>query len=103
VTVCRQCGARNPDDFDYCGSCGSPLRDSTESEPTIIDVSDDEAEVVIHSGGRTRSFQETYVGPARIYVTGGGSRSCLIIVVIAILLACCVCVGWWTVADNIFF
>lgn len=103
MIVCRNCGARNPDDFEYCGSCGAPLREDVRQEPTIIDVSDDEAEIVTGREGQSRTFQETYIGPARIYVTGGGSRSCLIFVVVALLLACCVCVGWWTVADNIFF
>jgi hypothetical protein len=100
--VCRQCGARNPDDFECCGSCGAPLRDSDSSQPTIIDISDDHAEIVTGDEDRTRTFGG-YTGQARVYVTRGGSRSCLIFVVVALLAACCVCVGWWTVAENLFF
>ena len=103
MIVCRQCGARNPEDFDYCGSCGAPLRDESVQEPTVIDISDDEAEVIVGQEGRFRTFRGEYIGPARVYVTGGGSRSCLIIVIAAILLACCTCIGWWTVADSLFF
>lgn len=103
MIVCRNCGARNPDDVAYCGSCGAPLQDDRRQEPTIIDVSDREAEIVSDEEDRARTFQGTYIGPARVYIARGGNRSCLIFVVVALLLACCVCAGWWTVADNIFF
>ena len=103
MVVCRHCGTRNPDDFEQCASCGATLGSRAASEPTIIDVSDDRAEIVTGEEERTRTFQGTFVGPARVYVTGGGSRSCLILIVIGVLAACCVCVGWWMVAENIFF
>ncbi|HEX2280818.1 MAG TPA: zinc-ribbon domain-containing protein [Thermomicrobiales bacterium] len=103
MTICRQCGTRNPDDAAYCASCGAPLREREDGEPTIIDVSDGDSEVVIEDTERDRSFSGTYIGPARVYVTSSGNRGCLIIVAVVLLAVCCVCVGWWTVADNIFF
>jgi hypothetical protein len=103
VIVCQQCGTRNPDDFENCASCGAPLGARPAGEPTIIDISDGHTEIVTGDEERTRTFRGTYVGPARVYVTSGGNRSCLIIIVVALLAACCVCVGWWAVADSIFF
>lgn len=102
MVVCRQCGTRNPDDFEYCGSCGAPLRERDSGQPTIIDVSDDHAEIITGDEEGSRAFGN-YAGQARVYVTGGGSRSCLVFIVVALLAACCVCVGWWTVADSLFF
>ena len=103
MIVCQQCGTRNPDDFEHCTSCGAPLGARLAGEPTIIDISDGHTEIVSGDEDRPRTFRGTYVGPARVYVTGGGNRSCLIIIVVALLAACCVCVGWWAVADSIFF
>jgi ribosomal protein L40E len=101
VTICRQCGTRNPDDAEYCASCGAPLRARDDQEPTIIDVSDGHSEVV-EDEELDRSFSGTYIGPARVYVTRGGNRSCLIIVAVILLAVCCACVGWWSVADSLF-
>ena len=33
---CRKCGALNPDDGNYCGKCGGPLRDSAGSSQPIV-------------------------------------------------------------------
>lgn len=102
MTTCRRCGTSNPDDARFCASCGAPLRDGEDGEPTIIDISDSDSDVVVEDDPRDRTFSGTYIGPARVYVTSGGNRGCLIVVAVVFLALCCVCVGWWTVADNIF-
>ncbi len=103
MTICEQCGTRNPESSETCYSCGAPLNARDESRPTIIDITGDQSEIVTEpERERFGPFGHVQAGPARIYQVRGGNRSCLIIVVAALLLVCCVCVGWWTVADNIF-
>lgn len=101
MTICRQCGTRNPDDAAYCASCGAPLHDEQDEQPTIIDVSSVGPEVV-DTEPRGRWFGEQYIGQGRIYVAQGGNRTCVIVVVVVLLAICCVCIGWWSVADALF-
>jgi hypothetical protein len=103
VTICKQCGTRNPDTAETCYSCGAPLHDDDEGQPTIIDVSNGGAEIYTRDDEPQAGWFSTYVGQARVYQVRGGNRTCLVIVAIVLLLICCVCVGWWTVADSIFF
>ena len=104
MTICEQCGLRNPESAEMCHSCGAPLHDRDESQPTIIDISGDQTEIVTENDReRVGPFGNVQFGPARIYQVRGGNRSCLIVVVAVLLVVCCVCVGWWSVADNIFF
>ncbi|CAN5117344.1 hypothetical protein BH23CHL1_BH23CHL1_04970 [soil metagenome] len=101
MTICKQCGSRNPESAETCYSCGARLHQRDEGQPTIIDISGDQTEIVTEKDReRVGPFGNAQFGPARIYQVRGGNRSCLIVV---LLVVCCVCVGWWTVADNIFF
>lgn len=104
MIVCEQCGTRNPESAETCASCGAPLHGRDEDQPTIIDISGDQSEIVTErERERVGPFSNTQWGPATIYQARGGNRSCLIVVVAVLLLVCCVCAGWWTVADNVFF
>lgn len=78
------------------------MREGDEGQPTIIDISGDETEIVTERE-RTGPFGNVQFGASQIYQVRGGNRSCLIVVAAVLLMVCCVCVGWWTVADNIFF
>ncbi|CAN5629911.1 hypothetical protein BH24CHL1_BH24CHL1_12320 [soil metagenome] len=104
MTICEQCGSRNPESAETCYSCGARLHQRDEGQPTIIDISGDQTEIVTEKDReRVGPFGNAQFGPARIYQVRGGNRSCLIVVVAVLLVVCCVCAGWWTVADNIFF
>lgn len=101
MTICRQCGTRNPDDAQFCSACGAPLLARDDSEPTIIDVSDGDSEVIIE-GQQDQPFASSYIGRTRVYVAQGSNRGCLIPIAVVLLLVCCACIGWWTVWDSIF-
>lgn len=104
MIVCEQCGSRNPDSAETCYSCGASLHQRDEGRPTIIDVTGDQSEIVTdEQRERSGPFGNIQFGPAQIYQVRGGNRSCLIVVVSVLLLVCCVCVGWWMVADSVFF
>lgn len=103
MTICRNCGVRNPDSVVFCESCGARLREDPPNDPVIIDVSSDNDEVVISEERPEDGFTSTYVGQARVYVTSGSNRGCLIIVALVLLVICCICAGWLAIVENVLF
>lgn len=78
------------------------MRRRDDGERTVIDISAGGSEILVEDDEPRAGWFNTYVGQSRVYQVRGGNRSCLVIVAVVLLLVCCVCVGWWTVADNIF-
>jgi hypothetical protein len=99
---CPNCGAPNAADATRCVNCGAALprhADGADAEPTIIDVTAGDPQVVPahveepdeHAWPYTFSTRTFEHGPGRVIVARGGTRGCLLVGVVLLLAFCCSC------------
>lgn len=67
---CPACGARNPEDKEFCGDCGAHLSQETPAEPEGIQVSPAETGETEHSNIPESPYVQTTAIPHEQYAAG---------------------------------
>ncbi|MEZ4522667.1 MAG: hypothetical protein R3A46_13625 [Thermomicrobiales bacterium] len=72
-----------------------------ERHERIIDVSGTEP-MVVEDEDTGYPYLSQGTERVRVFVAGGGARTCAIPAILILLLICCSCIAFWSLTDNLF-